>query len=128
MSTPTKRPGRPRQAIITPAVIQRAQELLKEHRAAEQDLAAFTQASTGMARVAVTVHGQSFSVLAPDFARLLAKDVTALEAEARRLGVQLKVWPEAAAPLPLVPAVPQPPLAPPPGPALGSAHPTEEAA
>ncbi len=93
-----KRPRGPRKPVLNAAMIQRAQELMAEHRAAEQDLVAATQ---GKARITVDVSGRGFSVLASGLATLLAKDVAAIEAEAKRLGVVLKE----PAPAPLLTAI-----------------------
>ena len=85
-----KRRG-PRKAIITPAVIQRAQELVNEHRAATATLAQVTVDTAGMARVLVEVHPRLtvLSLLRADVLQLLAADILALEREAKRLGVAL---------------------------------------
>lgn len=104
----TKRARGPRKALITAATIQRAQELIKEHREAEADLAFFTQESSGIGRVSVTCLYRTFSIVPQHFANLLAKEVIALEAEAKRLGVQLRD--------------------PPAEPVLGTAQPAQEAA
>ena len=125
----TKRPRGPRKPIITPATIQRANELIIEHRAAIADLAHLMASTAGRSRVQVDVRGtdgiaSTYAVLRDGLVQLLSKDIAALEGEAKRLGVQLV---EDAPPPLLSLAAPQPPLAAPDGPLLGQAH-TAEAA
>jgi hypothetical protein len=91
----TKRARGPRKAIITPATLQRAQELITEHREAELALNRFTIAAGSRLSVPVEALGASYTISASGFATLLAQDLVALEREAKRLGVQLKDAPEA---------------------------------
>lgn len=87
-----KRPRGPRKPVLNAAMIPRAQELMAEHRAAEQDLARLVAETAGRIRLQVQLlpGGATYTVLAAGLATLLAKDLAAIEAEAERLGVVLK--------------------------------------
>jgi hypothetical protein len=107
-STPRKA-RTPRKPVITAATIQRAQELMTDHRQAATDLATFTAAAGNRVRLQVEVLntcGGVFNVSVAGFAQLLAQDVVALEREAKRLGVELEPVPSAAPRQPAAPLTP----------------------
>lgn len=91
----TKRPRGPRKAIITAATIQRAQELITEHREAEARLNRFMLATGSRPVVSAEIMGETYMLSVTGIGRTLAEDLVALEREAKRLGVQLKDAPEA---------------------------------
>ncbi len=92
----TKRARGPRKAIITPATLQRAQELITEHREADARLNRFMLAVGSRPVVSAEIMGEAYILSVTGIARTLAEDLVALEREAKRLGVQLKDAPEAA--------------------------------
>lgn len=86
----------PRKPVLTQATIQRAQEVIEEHRAAVADLDLFTQVAGIRPQVSVEMLGASgcvFQVSTAGFAQLLAQEVVALEREAKRLGLVLEPAP-----------------------------------